>query len=149
MAEAANGQKQNMSLLKILSQTVKTGIIRSNLIPMFAGLTLSLYTYQIGILEKLPEILFAFLGSIFVIGAAGAFNNLYDRDIDAIMKRTQGRPTVTGEIRRDGIVAGYYHGSGRNYSAFPDNPAGRALGFSGIVFLCCSLYYVEQAENSI
>ncbi|GGP08145.1 heme o synthase [Oceanobacillus neutriphilus] len=99
MAEASNGQKQNMPLLKILSQTVKTGIIRSNLIPMFAGLTLSLYTYHIGILEKLPEILFAFLGSIFVIGAAGAFNNLYDRDIDAIMKRTQGRPTVTGEIR--------------------------------------------------
>ncbi|MCT1903615.1 heme o synthase [Oceanobacillus sojae] len=99
MTEAANGQNQKMPVLKILSQTVKTGIIRSNLIPMFAGLTLSLYTYQIGIFEKLPEILLAILGSIFVIGAAGAFNNLYDRDIDAIMKRTQGRPTVTGEIK--------------------------------------------------
>ncbi|GIO22730.1 heme o synthase [Oceanobacillus sp. J11TS1] len=99
MAEVNNGQDQKKPLSKILSQTVKTGIIRSNLIPMFAGLTLSLYTYQISIFEKLPEILFAFLGSIFVIGAAGAFNNLYDRDIDAIMKRTQGRPTVTGEIK--------------------------------------------------
>ncbi|WP_152656624.1 heme o synthase [Oceanobacillus sp. CFH 90083] len=104
MAEAVNRQKQKMPLLKILSQTVKTGIIRSNLVPMFAGLTLSLYTYQIGILEKLPEILFALLGSIFVIGAAGAFNNLYDRDIDAIMKRTKGRPTVTGEIRPGAVL---------------------------------------------
>lgn len=32
------------------------------------------------------------------MGAAGAFNNLYDRDIDSIMQRTQNRPTVTGEI---------------------------------------------------
>ncbi|WP_080873633.1 heme o synthase [Oceanobacillus timonensis] len=99
MAEAMNGQYQKSPISKILSQTVKTGIIRSNLIPMFAGLTLALYTYQISILEKLPEILFAFLGSIFVIGAAGAFNNLYDRDIDAVMERTKGRPTVTGEIK--------------------------------------------------
>ncbi|WP_187378609.1 heme o synthase [Oceanobacillus jeddahense] len=99
MAETINGQNQKTPFIKILSQTVKTGIIRSNLVPMFAGLTLSLYTYQISITDKLWEILFAFLGSIFVIGAAGAFNNLYDREIDAIMKRTQGRPTVTGEIR--------------------------------------------------
>ncbi|MFD1065598.1 heme o synthase [Oceanobacillus locisalsi] len=99
MAETINGQNQKSPMSKILSQTVKTGIIRSNLIPMFAGLTLSLYTYQISILEKLPEILFAFLGSIFVIGAAGAFNNLYDRDIDAVMERTKARPTVTGEIK--------------------------------------------------
>ncbi|MFP3813947.1 UbiA family prenyltransferase, partial [Bacillus sp. SIMBA_005] len=33
-----------------------------------------------------------------VIGAAGAFNNVYDRDIDAIMPRTKNRPTVTGEM---------------------------------------------------
>lgn len=68
---------------KILAQTVKTGIIKSNLIPMFAGLTLALYTYQISLFEKLPEIVFALIGSILVMGAAGAFNNLYDRDIDS------------------------------------------------------------------
>ncbi|WP_019376932.1 heme o synthase [Virgibacillus halodenitrificans] len=82
----------------ILSKTVKTGIIRSNLIPMFAGLTLAMYTYQFGIMEKLPDILFAIVGSAFVIAAAGAFNNLYDRDIDAVMERTKSRPTVTGDI---------------------------------------------------
>ncbi|MEH7458056.1 protoheme IX farnesyltransferase [Bacillus pseudomycoides] len=88
--------KQKVS--NILAQTVKSGIIKSNLIPMFAGLTLALYKYQISPLEKIPEIIFAFIGSILVIGAAGAFNNLYDRDIDSIMERTKNRPTVTGEI---------------------------------------------------
>ncbi|MCV9885889.1 heme o synthase [Metabacillus halosaccharovorans] len=90
--------RQRQPLSKILALTIKTGIIKSNLIPMFAGLTLSLYTYQYGLLEKLPDIIFALIGSILVIGAAGAFNNLYDRDIDAIMQRTKNRPTVTGEI---------------------------------------------------
>ncbi|MEJ8545825.1 heme o synthase [Brevibacillus borstelensis] len=83
---------------KILAQTVKTGIIKSNLIPMFAGLTLALYTYRISPFEKLPEIILAFIGSSLVMGAAGAFNNLYDRDIDSVMERTKNRPTVTGEI---------------------------------------------------
>ncbi|EMT50079.1 MULTISPECIES: heme o synthase [Brevibacillus] len=88
--------KQTLS--KILAQTVKTGIIKSNLIPMFAGLTLALYTYKISPFEKLPEIILAFVGSSLVMGAAGAFNNLYDRDIDSVMERTKNRPTVTGEI---------------------------------------------------
>ncbi|MFJ7765840.1 heme o synthase [Bacillus toyonensis] len=92
------------TLAKKLAQTVKTGIIKSNLIPMFAGLTLALYTYQISLFEKIPEILFALIGSILVIGAAGAFNNLYDRDIDSIMERTKNRPTVTGEIKPKAVL---------------------------------------------
>lgn len=88
----------------ILAQTVKTGIIKSNLIPMFAGLTLALYEYQISPFEKIPEIVFAFIGSILIIGAAGAFNNLYDRDIDSIMERTKNRPTVTGEISPKAVL---------------------------------------------
>jgi protoheme IX farnesyltransferase len=38
------------------------------------------------------------------MGAAGAFNNLYDRDIDAIMDRTKNRPTVTGEIKPSTVL---------------------------------------------
>ncbi|ELK44941.1 heme o synthase [Halobacillus sp. ACCC02827] len=90
---------EKQPLTDILAKTVKTGIIKSNLVPMFAGLTLALYTYEYGLLEKLPEIIFALIGSIMVMGAAGAFNNWYDRDIDAIMERTKTRPTVTGQIK--------------------------------------------------
>ncbi|MFF3102050.1 heme o synthase [Viridibacillus arvi] len=85
-------------LSKILAQTVKTGIIKSNLIPMIAGLTLALYKNQISPFDKTLEIICALFGSALVIGAAGAFNNLYDRDIDAVMQRTKNRPTVTGTI---------------------------------------------------
>ncbi|NBJ67881.1 MULTISPECIES: heme o synthase [Clostridia] len=96
------GNKQEESKknwVSILAKTVKSGIIRSNLIPMFAGFTLALYTYNISFMEKLPEVIFALLGTALVIGAAGAFNNLYDRDIDALMERTKQRPTVTGQIK--------------------------------------------------
>lgn len=82
----------------ILAQTVKTGIIKSNLIPMWAGLALGMYKNQMSLKENIPEILFATIGSALVIGAAGAFNNVYDRDIDAVMPRTKNRPTVTGEM---------------------------------------------------
>ncbi|RJS58755.1 heme o synthase [Bacillus sp. PK3_68] len=89
--------KQNLS--KVLAETIKTGIIKSNLIAVFAGLALALYINGINPVEKLPEILLTIIGSALVIGAAGTFNNLYDRDIDSIMERTKKRPTVTGAIQ--------------------------------------------------
>lgn len=91
-----SSKQYEQKLSAVLAQTVKTGIIKSNLIPMFAGLTLAMYKNQLSIFSKIPEMLFATAGSALVIGAAGAFNNVYDRDIDAIMERTKNRPTVTG-----------------------------------------------------
>lgn len=38
------------------------------------------------------------IGGFMSAGSANAFNMHYDRDIDAVMKRTQNRPLVTGEI---------------------------------------------------
>lgn len=80
------------------AQVVKTGIIKSNLIPMLAGLMLALYTYQLSFTENIGYILLALIGTAAIIAAAGSFNNLYDRDIDAVMNRTKSRPTVTGSI---------------------------------------------------
>lgn len=92
----SSGTEKKQKRSAVLGQTVKTGIIKSNLIPMFAGLTLAMYKNQYGLFEKLPEVIFATVGSALVIGAAGAFNNVYDRDIDSVMERTKNRPTVTG-----------------------------------------------------
>lgn len=77
---------------------VKTGIIKSNLVPMLAGLMLALYTYNLSFVSHIIDIVLAISGTAAVIAAAGAFNNIYDRDIDIIMPRTQTRPSVTGEI---------------------------------------------------
>ncbi|MEK3854120.1 heme o synthase [Cytobacillus sp. FSL H8-0458] len=135
MKEEETLKTQGRPLSKILALTVKTGIIKSNLIPMFAGLTLALYTYDFGLLEKLPEILLAFIGSSLVMGAAGAFNNLYDRDIDSIMKRTQSRPTVTGEIKPKQVLwlASFMSVFGILALAFTTPLAG-LLGFLGLFF---------------
>lgn len=127
----------------ILSKTIKTGIIKSNLIPMFSGLTLSLYTYKISLSEKLPEIFFALIGSILVMGAAGAFNNLYDRDIDSIMERTKNRPTVTGEIKPKTVLwlGIFMMIFGVIILGFTTSLAA-LLGFLGL-FLYCPVYHVE------
>ena len=38
------------------------------------------------------------IGGTLAAGSANAFNSYLDRDIDAVMKRTQGRPLVTGAV---------------------------------------------------
>ena len=43
-------------------------------------------------------ILLTLAGGTLAAGGANAFNMVYDRDIDAIMERTQNRPLVTGEM---------------------------------------------------
>lgn len=90
--------------IDLWAKTVKTGIIKSNLIPMISALMLALYTYELSFVENIPNLIFALIGSALIIGAAGTFNNLYDRDIDAIMPRTQSRPTVTGELNTKTIL---------------------------------------------
>ncbi|MBA4535651.1 protoheme IX farnesyltransferase [Bacillus aquiflavi] len=105
--QQASLTRPRQTLAKVLAETMKTGIIKSNLIAMLAGLTLALYTNHISPLEKVPEIIFSILGSTFVLGAAGTFNNLYDRDIDSIMNRTKNRPTVTGAMQlKSGLLLG-------------------------------------------
>lgn len=125
----------NRNVKDILAKTVKTGIIKSNLIPMFAGLTLALYTYDLSPLEKLPAIILTMIGTAAVIASAGVFNNLYDRDIDAIMERTKDRPTVTEAIDPKialwlGIILGVI-GLGALFLA---TPLAALLGFLGIFF---------------
>jgi heme o synthase len=119
----------------IVGQTVKTGIIKSNLVPMFAGLTLALYTYDIEPGGKLLDILFVLIGTILVIGAAGTFNNIYDRDIDAIMERTKVRPTVTGDINiKTALLLGIIMAVlGIGALAFT-TPLAAVLGFLGLFF---------------
>ena len=83
---------------KMLRLIIKTGIIKSNLMGMFAGLCLALYIYDFSFVEKLPIIIVSLIGTSFIVGGSGAINNYYDRDIDSLMKRTKERPTVDGSV---------------------------------------------------
>ncbi|MDQ0171618.1 heme o synthase [Paenibacillus tundrae] len=95
------------SIPKVFFDTIKVGIIKSNLIAMFAGLSLALYVFDASFLANIVPIILSVIGSSLIIGAAGVFNNLYDRDIDAIMERTRTRPTVTGQVNtKSGLILG-------------------------------------------
>src|SRR5690606_38825920 len=117
------------------AQVVKTGIIKSNLIPMVAGLMLALYTYEYSFIDHIGDIVLAFIGTALIIGASGSFNNIYDRDIDAVMARTKGRPTVTGtiSIKKVAIVAVLLLAVGLTLLYFT-SPLAAFLGFLGVFF---------------
>jgi protoheme IX farnesyltransferase len=73
-------------------------------------LTLVVFTGAIGLVIA-PVHLNPFIAlvAIFCItvaaGAAGAINMWYDRDIDAVMRRTAGRPIPSGRITAEGALA--------------------------------------------
>ncbi|RXZ51752.1 heme o synthase [Agromyces binzhouensis] len=63
----------------------------------------------------LPDVwllLATLIGGAMSAGSAGAFNCYIDRDIDRVMKRTKGRPLVTGELTdREALVFAYALGA--------------------------------------
>ncbi|WP_078409954.1 heme o synthase [Priestia abyssalis] len=83
---------------KVISAIIKTGIIKSNVMGMLAGLCLALYANDLSFFEQIPMIILALVGTSLVVGGSGAINNFYDRDIDMVMTRTMDRPTVDGSI---------------------------------------------------
>jgi protoheme IX farnesyltransferase len=121
------------SFTKVIFDTIKIGIVKSNLIAMFAGLSMALYVHHIPFFAKIGDIVLALIGSSLVIGAAGVFNNLYDRDIDRIMKRTRKRPTVSGIVSLTGglIIGGWISVVGL-IALYLASPLAAVFGFLGL-----------------
>ena len=123
------------STRQLWALAVKTGIIKSNLIPMLAGLMLALYTYNLNFVSHIIDIVLATLGTAAVIAAAGTFNNIYDRDIDQIMPRTKTRPSVTGEISvKTLLVAAIILLIAGVVLLYFTTPLAALLGFLGVFF---------------
>lgn len=121
------------SLSKILFDTIKVGIIKSNLISMFAGLSMALLVNDIPFYNEIGNIMLALIGSALVIGSAGAFNNVYDRDIDIIMERTKSRPTVTGTVSLgSGLAIGIMMAVGGVAALYAASPLSALFGFLGL-----------------
>lgn len=120
---------------QLWAMAVKTGIIKSNLVPMLAGLMLALYTYNLSFVANILNIILAIIGTAAVIGAAGIFNNLYDRDIDQVMPRTKTRPSATGELSvKTLLIAGIGLLFGGLVALFFATPLASLLGFLGVFF---------------
>lgn len=126
-------QSAPISITKVLFETIKIGIIKSNLIAMIAGLSMALFVHRIPLFDKIGNMTLALIGSSLVIGAAGIFNNLYDRDIDRLMERTKNRPTVSGIIDiRSGLIIGIWIAIGGLVALYIASPLSAFVGFLGL-----------------
>lgn len=100
---------------------------------MIAGLSMALFVHGIPLIDKIGNMTLALIGSSLVIGAAGIFNNLYDRDIDRLMERTKNRPTVSGIIDiRIGLIIGIWIAIGGLVTLYMASPLSAFMGFLGL-----------------
>ena len=80
------------TIISDFKQLTKVGLSLSVVFSSVAGYLLAVETVDYFILFLLA------LGGFFMVGASNAFNQIIEKDTDAIMKRTQNRPLPTGRM---------------------------------------------------
>ena len=86
-------QKTSMStLLSDLKELTKVGLSLSVVFSSVAG-----YLLAVDVVNYTTLFLLAF-GGFFMVGASNAFNQIIEKDTDALMLRTQNRPLPTGRM---------------------------------------------------
>lgn len=98
MANAEDAAIPPTTAWKDFAALIKIGIVNSNLITTFTGMWLAFIFTKTHFLQSIDTIILTLLGSSLIIAGSCAINNYIDRDIDPIMERTKGRPTVTGKM---------------------------------------------------
>ncbi|MEH7882914.1 heme o synthase [Bacillus sp. JJ1609] len=96
-----NGQPAAVenTVLKDFLALIKVGIVNSNAMTTFTGLWLALHFSGAHFLDNIDLILVTLIGSSLIVAGSCSLNNYIDRDIDHLMERTKGRPTVTGRVQ--------------------------------------------------
>ncbi|HAQ07468.1 MAG TPA: protoheme IX farnesyltransferase [Bacillus bacterium] len=92
------GTVENTALKDFLA-LIKVGIVNSNAMTTFTGLWLALHFSGARFLDSIDLILATLIGSSLIVAGSCSLNNYIDRDIDHLMERTKGRPTVTGKVQ--------------------------------------------------
>ena len=80
------------AIISDFKQLTKVGLSLSVVFSSVAG-----YLLAIDVLNYFTLFLLA-IGGFFMVGASNAFNQIIEKDTDAIMKRTQNRPLPTGRM---------------------------------------------------
>ncbi len=80
------------TLISDLKQLTKVGLSLSVVFSSVAG-----YLLAVDIINFTTLLLLAF-GGFFMVGASNAFNQIIEKDTDALMKRTKNRPLPTGRM---------------------------------------------------
>jgi protoheme IX farnesyltransferase len=88
-----NPQKVNFSaVFSDFKQLTKVGLSLSVVFSSLAGYLLAVEEIQVSILILLA------IGGYLMVGASNAFNQIIEKDTDALMKRTMNRPLPTGRM---------------------------------------------------
>jgi heme o synthase len=84
-----------MNLIKFYIQLIKTPQTGLLVFTAFAGYQSAVNAGSIAALP-ISQVIWAFIGLILVVSGTTALNMVYDKDIDALMKRTKNRPLPKG-----------------------------------------------------
>lgn len=87
------------TVVKDFLSLIKVGIVNSNAMTTFTGIWLALHFSGARFLDNIDLILATLIGSSLIVAGSCSLNNYIDRDIDHLMERTKGRPTVTGRVQ--------------------------------------------------
>lgn len=91
-------EERSGTMIADLKSLFKAPVLLANALPVFVGFWLALYFTGDSLLANSKLFWLTIIGSTILMGGALVLNNWYDVDIDTVMKRTQKRPTVTGNI---------------------------------------------------
>lgn len=104
MNQAVDQKRTFKDFLSDLKRLVKGIVLIANVLPVVTGYWLALYFLKADFFIKIDVFLLVTLGSLFVIAGALMLNNWYEVDLDKEMKRTQERPTVTGNFSMRSVL---------------------------------------------
>jgi len=124
-----SARSETFGLASNLAQLAKPTITRMVLITTLCGALMApvrIDTLRLGL---------ALLGTGLVVAAANAFNMYFERDVDAAMERTRGRPLASGRLAPE--IALWFSGItgvlGLGLLAFWVNPLSSALAAAALV----------------
>jgi len=93
------------TLLAELKSLTKSIVLVANVLPVFVGFWLAIYFTNGSLLAHIDTLIITVIGSTLTVAGALILNNWYEVDLDREMKRTQKRPTVTGTLSMNTILA--------------------------------------------
>lgn len=100
-----SSQTKKTTILSDLRSLFKATVLIANVLPVISGFWLALYFTDNAFADYWVLFLLTMIGSTLVMAGALVLNNWYDVDIDKIMQRTKNRPTVTGNISMNTVLA--------------------------------------------
>jgi len=83
---------------------VKGFVLIANILPILSGFWLALYFTDTSFFELWDKFLYMTIGGTLVMAGALILNNWYEVDLDSKMKRTQLRPTVSGNFSLQSVL---------------------------------------------